>query len=49
MATTGSRVVVIEENRQFLGLITAEDISEVFQVIGAVNEGRERRGLASRP
>ncbi len=49
MATTGSRVVVIEENRQFLGLITAEDISEVFQVIGAVNEGRERRGLASSP
>jgi Zn-dependent protease/predicted transcriptional regulator len=49
MATTGSRVVVIEENRQFLGLITAEDISEVFQVIGAVHEGRERRGLPASP
>jgi stage IV sporulation protein FB len=35
MMQTGSRVVAIKDNQNFLGLITLDDISEVFQVIGA--------------
>jgi len=35
MAGGGSRVVAIKEENQFLGLITIDDITEVFQVYGA--------------
>lgn len=36
MAETGSRDVAIKEGNEFLGLLTIDDISEVFQVVGAV-------------
>ena len=35
MVTGGSRVVSIKRNNEFLGLLTLDDISEVFQVYGA--------------
>lgn len=35
MASGGSRVVAVKNGPQFLGLITLEDINEVFQVMGA--------------
>lgn len=35
MITGGSRVVSIKRNHEFLGLLTLDDISEVFQVYGA--------------
>ena len=35
MATGGARVVAIRRQQEFLGLITLEDINEVFQVMGA--------------
>ncbi len=35
MATGGARVVAIKQQYEFLGLITLEDINEVFSVVGA--------------
>lgn len=35
MAMKGSRVVAVKRGAQFLGLLTLDDISEVFQVYGA--------------
>ena len=35
MATGGARVVAVKNGSEFLGLITLEDINEVFQVMGA--------------
>jgi hypothetical protein len=35
MAGSGSRVVAVKNGPEFLGLITLEDINEVFQVMGA--------------
>jgi Zn-dependent protease/predicted transcriptional regulator len=35
MASNGSRVVAVKNGAEFLGLITMEDINEVFQVMGA--------------
>jgi CBS domain containing-hemolysin-like protein len=35
MATGGSRVVAVKNGGEFMGLITLEDINEVFQVMGA--------------
>lgn len=35
MSRTGSRVVVVATQHQELGIITSDDISEVFQVMGA--------------
>jgi Zn-dependent protease/predicted transcriptional regulator len=35
MATSGSRVVAVKNGQDFMGLITLEDINEVFQVMGA--------------
>jgi CBS domain-containing protein len=35
MASLGSRVVAVKNQHEFLGLITLEDINEVFQVMGA--------------
>jgi stage IV sporulation protein FB len=43
MSQRGSRVVAVRDGMQFLGLITNDDISEVFQVMGAAIEGRQRR------
>lgn len=42
MAHSGSRVVAVKDKGQFLGLITTEDISEVFQVYGAKNESTQQ-------
>lgn len=39
MMEVGSRVAAIKENQAFLGLITVDDITELFQVIGAKLEG----------
>jgi stage IV sporulation protein FB len=35
MAGSGSRVVAVKNGQEFMGLITLEDINEVFQVMGA--------------
>ncbi|MBW7883065.1 MAG: site-2 protease family protein [Caldilineaceae bacterium] len=43
MGQSGSRVVAVKEGHQFLGVITNDDIAEVFQVMGAAIEGRDRR------
>lgn len=42
MITGGSRVVAIKRNNEFLGLLTLDDISEVFQVYGAKLAGPSR-------
>ncbi len=39
MMEVGSRVAAVKENQAFLGLITVDDITELFQVIGAKLEG----------
>jgi CBS domain-containing protein len=42
MSRTGSRVVAVERENQVLGIITSDDISEVFQVMGAaLQAGRQ--------
>lgn len=38
MATTGARVVVVREGSQFLGLLNADDITEIVHVYGAALE-----------
>jgi stage IV sporulation protein FB len=43
MSQRGSRLVAVREGTQFLGIITSEDITEVFQVVGAAAEGQKRR------
>jgi stage IV sporulation protein FB len=43
MIQSGSRVVAIKDNQTFLGLLTLDDISEVFQVIGAKLDGKSQR------
>lgn len=47
LARSGSRVVAVKENGEFLGLITLEDIGELIHVIGASQEWSSRRGAAS--
>jgi stage IV sporulation protein FB len=42
MAGNGSRVVAVKNGTQFLGLITLEDINEVFQVMSAQMTGSGR-------
>ncbi|HXF62630.1 MAG TPA: site-2 protease family protein, partial [Caldilineaceae bacterium] len=42
MATSGSRVVAVKQNNQFLGIITLDDITEVFNVVGAAMAGGAR-------
>ena len=49
MAETGSRDVAIKEGNNFLGLITIDDINEVFQVIGATLTNRPPTQSASTP
>ncbi len=39
MVSGGSRVVVIKNGSEFLGLLTLDDISEVFQIYGARMQG----------
>jgi hypothetical protein len=39
MAGRGARVVAVKNGTQFMGLITLEDITEVFQVMGASMSG----------
>ncbi len=43
MVSTGQRTVAVKEDRQFLGLITLDDIGEVFHVISASMQGQNRR------
>lgn len=43
MAQSGQRIVAIQDGRQFLGLITSNDIAEVFHVMGAAMRGQNRR------
>lgn len=44
MATAGSRVVAAKRGAEFLGLITLEDMNEVFQVMGAAMAGGHKPG-----
>ena len=44
MTRAGSRVIIVEDEGQFLGLITLDDISELIQVMGAA---KEREDLGS--
>ena len=41
MMETGSRVIIVQDQGQFLGLITLDDISELIQVMGAAKEREE--------
>lgn len=43
MMVAGSRVAAIKESQNFLGLITLDDITELFQVIGAKLDGIDRQ------
>ena len=38
MMETGSRVIIVQDQGQFLGMITLDDISELIQVMGAAKE-----------
>ncbi len=38
MMEAGSRVIIVQDQGQFLGLITLDDISELIQVMGAAKE-----------
>ena len=38
MMKSGSRVIIVQDQGQFLGLITLDDISELIQVMGAAKE-----------
>lgn len=38
MLEAGSRVIIVQDQEQFLGLITLDDISELIQVMGAAKE-----------
>jgi stage IV sporulation protein FB len=49
MSQSGSRIVAVREGTQFLGIITNDDIGEVFQVVGAAMEGRQRRQPPAAP
>lgn len=49
MMGRGSRVVAIRNNQEFLGLITLDDITEVFQVIGAQLDGPSRNRPPGQP
>ncbi len=49
MSQQGSRIVAVRDGVQFLGIITSDDISEVFQVVGAAIEGRQRRHPPTKP
>jgi stage IV sporulation protein FB len=39
MATSASRVVAVKQQNQFLGILTLDDLSEVFNVLGAALAG----------
>ena len=43
MGQSGSRVIAVADHGQVLGIITADDISEVFQVMSAAMDGPDRR------
>ena len=47
MSMSGSRVVAIVDHGDVLGIITSDDITEVFQVMGAVLEKRPQPPAAS--
>lgn len=49
MSQHGSRLVAVKESGRFLGLITADDISEVFQVMAAMLDRAERRPPGAPP
>ncbi|HRW47094.1 MAG TPA: site-2 protease family protein [Caldilinea sp.] len=43
MGQSGSRVIAVTDHGQVLGIITADDISEVFQVMSAAMAGTDQR------
>jgi Zn-dependent protease/predicted transcriptional regulator len=47
MSQTGSRVVAIVDHGDVLGIITSDDISEVFQVMGAAMASRSQSSATS--
>lgn len=49
MTETGSRDVAIKDGNNFLGLITIDDINEVFQVYGAAMSGGKNLGGGVQP
>ncbi|MEX1018744.1 MAG: site-2 protease family protein [Litorilinea sp.] len=49
MVGEGSRVVAIKEDANFLGLLNIDDITEVFQVMGAAQEGTRATQPESTP
>jgi len=46
MAMGGSRVVAVKEHNNFLGLLTIDDITEVFQVVGASMRSQDEQEAA---
>ena len=49
MSQHGSRIVAVRNGAQFAGILTSDDISEVFQVVGAAMEGRRRHQPPAAP
>lgn len=49
MIEAGSRVIIVQDQGQFLGLITLDDISELIQVMGAVKEREDTVAGGSGP
>jgi CBS domain-containing protein len=49
MATSATRVVAVKQQHQFLGILTLDDISEVFSVLGAVMAGGSRPPIGGTP
>jgi len=47
MAQSGGRVVAVQEGAQFLGVITSEDIAEVFQLFDATLANAQRQPPAN--
>ncbi len=49
MAQSGGHVVAVYEGPDFLGIITNEDIAEVFQIVDATQDNEQRRPPAGAP
>ena len=43
MAQSGERVIAVQDGPNFLGIITSDDIAEVFQIMGAAQENERQR------
>ena len=49
MLQAGSRVIAVLDHNRFVGLITADDITEVINVMGGAREGTQRNAPSDSP